>query len=164
MSCKTQDISSNYDSKKYDPSNLFIASEIDNNEHFTFFKSEMCKNKSEKECGTIYNEMVFARLRERYYFASDKTVMNHCTAYPVECRNIQYLEMLYIRNHNDNVEMYKLEAQVKADKEDTERSRAGWAAFGEALQRQETQRQNNAPIQTNCYNDGYGNTRCTSSK
>lgn len=149
-----------------------ITDEVNTKENIDTFIKEICNNVKNDECTKKFNDMFFARLEKFYPLVNWAILNTDCKAYPMDCKDHFSIEIMVIKSHNRTVENEKQRSIAQEEVDFDAKKRAGWAAFGQAMQQQNQQMQQqqrhdqmmqqlNKPVQTNCYTS-FGSTRCTS--
>ena len=59
------------------------------------FNKNICVDMSSETCKTKWSSTFLARLVTNYKSVSSKGVLDHCDAYPIECKDPEYIEKLF---------------------------------------------------------------------
>lgn len=131
------------------PKETPIASEFSDAKKINYLKKELCGNLADEACFSLIGKTAWGRLEERYYLADDEKVLQKCSAYPVECKDIFYLELLFGSIHNQGVVELK-KSHMTLDYEKRQRA---IKALSDS---------HRAPVSTTCTPGPFGSMNCTS--
>lgn len=150
-----------------------VANEVTSEEHLESFSAEFCKGIPSADCMVKLNKMFMARLERAYPNVQWSEITSTCEAYPSECKEMQGVETIAIRSHNNTIDRAMRETIRKEQLDHEARTAAALSAFGNSLQQQNQQMQQqqrhdqmmnqlNRPVHTNCMTNAFGQTTCTS--
>lgn len=141
-----------FDALLVDENSAPISEEFENAEYFSNFKKELCSKISIDDCKEKFYKTAIARMKSKYNQAPSDMLNNHCEAYPIECKQLAYVERAYSMIHNESVELKRNRHEARVEREEAERSQAIMRSIGSSMK----------STTTNCTPTGFGGMRCTS--
>jgi hypothetical protein len=79
------------------------------------FRASRCEARTEEECQTLYERMLTAQLKERYFAADVEAVTQRCDLDPGKCDDPVAYEMLLLDSHNDEIGRRGVRAQIEVE-------------------------------------------------
>jgi hypothetical protein len=112
-------------------------------------KMKKWKKVEDQECLKKWQSAFYARLDRAYPYMDTKEVSERCQAYPIECSNLNTMEIWARQSQNERLEAFRayehdraIATQKQAEADEKQRKREAWGrALRRSLQRIDDERE-----------------------